>query len=124
MHSKGNAPTAEQKRWREEVRELGCIINGEKGGVEIHHVLGATAKHNKQPIGHEFILPLSTWYHRQCPTLNVTDHKHLFEANFGTQVALFNKLLTLYEFHYEKPVPLNPDVIQAIRDFEVKAVCV
>ncbi len=124
MQSKGNAPTEAQKQWREEIRELGCIICSEKGGVEIHHVLGATAKHNKVAIGHEFILPLSTWYHRECPTLNVTDHKHLFEANFGTQVELFNKLMDLYEFHYDKPVPLAAEVIDAIRDLEIKAVCV
>ncbi len=124
MQSKGNAPTTAQKLWREEVRALGCIISGEKGGVEIHHVLGATAKHNKVPIGHELILPLSAWYHRECPNQNVTDHKHLFEESFGTQVSQFNRLMELYEFHYEKPVPLPPEVIDAIRDLEIKAVCV
>ncbi len=124
MQSKGNAPTTAQKEWREEVRELGCIISGEKGGIEIHHVLGATAKHNKVPIGHEFILPLTPWYHRLNPVLNVTDNKHLFELNFDTQVGLFDKLMELYVFHYEKPVPLAPEVIDAIRDLEIKAVCV
>ncbi len=118
LQSKGNAPTAEQKRWREEVRELGCIISGEQGGVEIHHVLGATAKYNKEEIGHEFILPLTGWYHRENPVLNVTNNKNLFEANFGSQVSLFNRLLDLYEFHYERKPPLELSKINAIRELE------
>lgn len=74
MQSKGNSPTPKQKRWREEARELGCFISGEQGGIEDHHVLGATAKHNKEEIGHELILPLTVWYHREGPVLNVTSN--------------------------------------------------
>ena len=118
MQSKGNAPTAEQKRWREEVRELGCIISGEQGGIEIHHVLGATAKHNKEDIGHELILPLTAWYHREDPEQNVTDNKKIFEAIHGSQISLFNRLLDLYEFHYEKKPPLELSKINAIRELE------
>lgn len=118
MQSKGNAPSASQKQWREEVRALGCIITGEKDSVEIHHVLGTTAKHKKIDIGHWFILPLSEWYHRKNPALNVTDHKKLFEETFGNQVSLFDRLLEIYEFHYGKKPPLEDSVIWAIRDLE------
>lgn len=124
MQSKGNSPSASQKKWREEVRELGCIIERSKGGIEIHHVLGATAKHNKVVIGHWFILPLTGWYHRENPILNVTDNKKLFEANFGSQVELFIQLLELYEFHYEKPHPVPAEVVEAIQSLEQLAVCV
>ncbi len=122
MQSKGNAPTAAQKKWREEIRELGCIVHGDKGEIEIHHVLGATAKHNKVAIGHWFILPLTGWFHRLNPELNVTSRKRAFEINFGSQVSLFDKLMLQYEFVYEKCVPLDPEVIAAIRDLEVSGV--
>ena len=83
MQSKGNAPTVEQKRWREEVRELGCIISDEQGGVEIHHVLGATAKYNKEEIGHEFILPLTGWYHRENPSHNAAFWRSIEKVMLG-----------------------------------------
>lgn len=118
MQSKGNAPSASQLKWREEVRALGCVVSREKHGIEIHHVLGATAKHNRQPIGHWFILPLTSWYHRLNPVLNVTDHKKLFEANFGTQVVLFRQLLDLYRFQYNKEPPVPPEVLVAIFDLD------
>lgn len=118
MQSKGNAPIASQLKWREEVRDLGCVISREQYGIEIHHVLGATAKHNRQPIGHWFILPLTAWYHRENPILNVTDNKKLFEANFGSQVALFNRLLDLYRFQYDKEPPVPCEVLAAIGDLE------
>lgn len=118
MQSKGNNPTEKQAAWREEVRALGCILTGDKSSVEIHHVLGATAKHNKTDIGHWFILPLSGWYHRNSPNLNVTDHKKTFEETFGSQVSLFNRLLELYEFHYGVEPPVDDSVIRAIRDLE------
>lgn len=119
MQSKGNAPDASQKRWREEVRGLGCVISREPHNVEIHHVLGATAKHNKTPIGHWFILPLNAWYHRENPTLNVTENKRLFEAQFGSQVLLFKCLLDLYKFTYDKEPPVPKEVLAAINDLEI-----
>ena len=57
MRSKNNAPTAAQKKWRSKVADLGCVVCGSTQ-VQIHHVLGATAKHNKIHIGEWFILPL------------------------------------------------------------------
>ena len=47
---------AEQKKWMGTVADLGCILCG--GTAEIHHVAGRTAKQNKVPIGHAYILPL------------------------------------------------------------------
>ena len=122
MQSKGNAPSASQLKWREEVRSLGCVVSRDPYGVEIHHVLGATAKHNRQPIGHWFILPLTAWYHRENPVLNVTDNKKLFEVNYGSQVELFNQLLDLYRFTYDKEPAIPQAVITAINDLECDGV--
>lgn len=117
MQSKGNAPTAAQIKWREEVRALGCIVGMEKGPhIQIHHVLGATAKHNKVAIGHWYILPLTPWAHLDNPVLNVTHNKRLFEAQYGTQISLFKQLIKNYEFHYEKRAPVPEEVLAAIYD--------
>lgn len=62
MRSKGNAPTAAQKRWREAVRELGSVISGEP--AVIHHPVGATGKHNKVDIGHWWVIPLTDEEHK------------------------------------------------------------
>ena len=55
-------------RWRENVRSLGCVITHDPRCV-IHHPAGRTAKHQKTPIGHEFVLPVSHDIH-------VLIHKH------------------------------------------------
>lgn len=62
MRSKGNAPTAAQKRWREAVRELGSVISG--GPAVIHHPVGVTGKHNKVHIGHWWVIPLTDEEHK------------------------------------------------------------
>lgn len=118
MHSKGNAPTAEQKRWREDVRALGCIITGVVV-CEIHHCRGATFKHNKVPIGHWFILPLHPELHR-TGQLNVTDHKHRWEEVYGTQVELFMQVVQRYEQQHDRAAPVPPEVISAILDLDWK----
>lgn len=59
MHA---APTKSQKDWREIVRETGSIISGEP--AVIHHPAGRKAKHNKQPIGHYWLLPLADHEHK------------------------------------------------------------
>ena len=61
MKSKGNAPTAAQIRWRERVRKLGSIIDGDD--AVIHHAVGATGKHNKVAIGHYWVIPLTQEQH-------------------------------------------------------------
>jgi len=61
MQSKGNAPTAQQVRWRELVRSLGSIISNED--AVIHHCVGVTGKHNKVRIGHWWIIPLTNEEH-------------------------------------------------------------
>ena len=62
MQSKGNAPTAAQKRWREAVRDLGSIMSG--GPAVVHHAVGCSGKHNKVAIGHWWLIPLTDEEHK------------------------------------------------------------
>lgn len=62
MRSKGNAPNAAQKRWMEQVRDLGSVISG--GPAVIHHPVGVTGKHNKVHIGHWWLIPLTDEEHK------------------------------------------------------------
>ena len=63
-------------------------------GFQLHHVLGRSAKHNKVPIGHEFILPVPIDLHDVDSNhdLNVTHHKHSFTDAFGMQRNLFDSM--------------------------------
>ena len=61
-------PNAQQQRWREEVREHGSVISGRSLHTQIHHPAGRTAKHDKIPIGHAFVLPLAPDEHRLIDT--------------------------------------------------------
>ena len=71
---KVDQPNAEQKKWREQVRDLGCVVCGSEN-PEIHHVVGRTSKHNKVHIGHWFILPL-----------NHFNHKYLDQGSSGLEI--------------------------------------
>lgn len=56
-------PNAEQLAWRESVRRNGSIISG-LSNVEIHHVIGRTAKvKDVGNLGHWFILGLDRQEH-------------------------------------------------------------
>tara|TARA_R100001377_G_scaffold81214_1_gene60612 strand:- start:7 stop:357 length:351 start_codon:yes stop_codon:yes gene_type:complete len=108
MKSKGNAPTAAQKRWREAVRDLGSIISG--GPAVIHHAVGATGKHNKVEIGHEFILPLTEREHKDLHSgaiLNGFNRKE-FEKFFFKRVWR--------ELFYHKDIP-DEKILDAIMDY-------
>lgn len=99
MQSKGNAPTAAEKRYREEVRSLGCITCGISGReqvlpTEIHHIVGASAKDSGVRVGHLYLLPLCSGCHRTYHTKqdgrpNVTTEKQMFEKMYGEELELF-----------------------------------
>ena len=112
---KNNPPTAEQKRWREKVRAIGCIACGERMGTEIHHCAGRTAKHNKIAIGHWWILPLC----HGCHVLLTEGPDRLAEARFGfTFVGRWDLEKLLYAdlmTHFRDDVPL--DVLNSIYDY-------
>jgi hypothetical protein len=127
MQSKGNAPNAAQKKWMGQVADLGCITCGSQA-IQIHHVLGVTAKHNKISIGHWWILPL-----------NPFNHSYIGQGRFGLDMLkteagqrydeddkikpmslhdlekyLFGKVLRAIP---KEKWPFGDDVVQAIADW-------
>lgn len=106
MQSKGNAPTATQKRWREEVRALGSIISG--GPAVIHHCIGVTGRHNKIHLGNWWILPLTDEEHRN---IHRSQFRKMSEKNW------FVILIQKYTNIYGKPSPVPDDVYEAIREY-------
>ena len=82
MQSKGNAPTAQQKRWLQAVAEL-------SPGMQIHHPVGATAKiKGVGNIGHWWLVPVDEISHRDIHAgIFGKDRKvlekRIFEANLA-----------------------------------------
>ena len=88
---KTDPPNAAEKRWREMVREQGCIL-GYPGPVEIHHVVGRTAKHQKIEIGHWWILPVSPLAHAMVGGSRKQEQKDLFMEVCGNHVQMYGDL--------------------------------
>lgn len=114
MQSKGNRPNSAQKRWMDEVAAVGSIISGRKP-VELHHVVGFTAKFEKQHIGPWWILPLTTEEHRHIGTAQGTDELSRLKlgftmvGRFDYEKLLFSDLLT----HFSE-LPFSDEVLQSI----------
>ena len=66
-------------------------VNRQEYAPQLHHVVGRSAKQNKVPIGHYFILPIPFELHDGSSNhrLNVTHRKKAFTARFGMQRDLF-----------------------------------
>ena len=112
---------AAQKKWMDNITEwaqenIHLLYGHRYSGHEFqrHHVVGRSAKNNKVPIGHEFILPVPFVLHDVSSNhpLNVTHRKKAFTAKFGMQRDLFN---TMYYSMQDKgyTVP-SDDVLNAI----------
>lgn len=85
-------PTQKQeKEWLARITRYGCVATGETNDLELHHVLGRTAKQNKMHIGRIFVLPIAWRLHNPNSNdpLNVTRFKRAFTQAFGKQSALF-----------------------------------
>ena len=119
MQSKGNQPNAQQKRWREQVRELGCISCG-FAVAEIHHPAGATAKYNKTPIGHWWVLPLCNRCHGLCSCpddLSRSIWGFPLVGRWDMEKILFTEVLeNFYEGSADQEYP-PVDVVLAIKGF-------
>ena len=104
---------AKQKKWMADIAEwsicnVGLLYGEEYDGamVQLHHVLGRSAKHNKVAIGHWFILPVPFELHDVSSNHpdNVTHCKKAFIKRFGKQSDLFNKMaMIMDEQDYETP---------------------
>ena len=86
-----NTPTAAQKRFHSATISLGSVVDNERYRLQLHHVLGRTARHNKVRIGQWYVLPLNVQYHDVSSNheFNVTHRKKAFEAEFGQQAQLW-----------------------------------
>ncbi len=102
MQSK-NQPSAEQKRFRENLRNL-------YPGSVIHHCVGTTGKHNKIHIGHWWILA-------------VPDHEHKTvhasgKARKPYEKELFQSQMRMYFSRYSR-MPVPDEVLEAIEDYHL-----
>ena len=102
---RNSQPNAEEKRWRESVREQGCVLTGSP--AVIHHCVGRTARHNKVDIGHWWVIPLDPREHSFIHAMG--SHRKLYEK------ALF-RLVIASAMRLETPLP-SPDVLDAIFDY-------
>lgn len=114
---------AKQKQFMSDVAEWASEnIHKLYGGMymgahfQIHHVAGRSAKHNKVPIGHEFILPVPIELHdvHSNHPDNVTHFKKNFVKRFGNQRDLFFAMyLDMIANGYQVP---EVEIVEAIRD--------
>ena len=116
---------AAQKQWMSDIANfisevgLGFFYGEEYRGrtdFQLHHVLGRSAKHNKTPIGHEFIIPVPFELHDVSSNhaLNVTHNKKAFIATFDKQSFIFASMFDLMSEHgYSVP---SDKVYNAIMD--------
>ena len=117
MRSKGNAPTAAQKRWHDAVASLGSIISG--GPAVLHHAVGATAKHNKIHIGEWWVIPLTDeehkalhrgerpWWRGNDQWLDCDSRKEFEKSAFVLVTCFFN----------EKAYGVTKEIRDAIQDY-------
>ncbi|HHZ95115.1 MAG TPA: hypothetical protein EYN67_06045 [Flavobacteriales bacterium] len=113
---------AKQKQWMKDIAEWAenniQILYGNEWSnkpIQLHHVLGRSAKHNKVAIGHEFVLPVPFVLHdvsSDHPS-NVTHYKHKFTDKYGKQRDLFLQMIEdMRDYGYELP---PYDVCESIR---------
>ena len=116
MQSK-NQPNAAQIRWRESVRDVGSIVSGLKP-CEIHHVVGCSGKHNKQHIGHYWLLPLTKHEHeflrRNLDEFSREKYGFSFVGSKDLEKLLFADLLTHF---MEQDLPFSEDELDAIFEY-------
>jgi|TARA_R110000851_G_scaffold326213_1_gene494663 hypothetical protein len=113
---------AAQKQWMNDIAEwannnnLGLLYDYDNGrGIQLHHVMGRSAKQNKTPIGHWFIIPIPFDLHDvgSSHMHNVTHHKHSFTNRFGNQRDLFNDMVNDMRMEMYQLPPT--EVLEAIR---------
>ena len=83
--------------------------------IQRHHVVGRSAKHNKTPIGHEFVIPVPYELHDVLSNHkdNVTHYKKRFVDRFGTQRSIYAKLIeAMVENGYAVP---DTNILEAIQ---------
>jgi len=109
-----------QKQWMKDISEwaednIGALYQGYVNApFQLHHVVGRSAKHNKVPVGHEFIIPVPIELHdvNSNHPLNVTHNKKKFVGEFGSQSSIFQIMILAMEYEgYDVP---NMEVYNSI----------
>lgn len=90
---------AAQRKWMSDVAEwaevnIDLIYDG-ANSIQLHHVLGRSAKHNKIAIGHWFIIPVPYHLHDVSShhPESVTHCKKEFVKSFGNQRDIFRDMV-------------------------------
>ena len=114
---------AKQRQWMSDIAEwandggISFVFGIEStSSIQLHHVLGRSAKHNKIHIGHEFIIPVPYELHDVDSNHheNVTHRKKAFIKRFGTQSSIYQVLISCMEMDgYTVP---SMDIYSAIMD--------
>ena len=89
-------PTAEQQRYHEQVREVGCIVSGRKP-VALHHVRDGLGMGQK--VDHWRVIPLHYDFHQSEAAGAISLHgspKEFIEA-YGSESGLEHKLKMILE---------------------------
>ena len=124
MKSKGNAPTAAQKKFWDELVKMGCLLTGDE--AEIDHLVGASVKANGENIGNWWVIALSPGPHR-INTINRTSaedkfigywcNPDLWDSSAGHKKELFLAQCVRYKLYYKKPLPFDLSVLESILDY-------
>lgn len=112
MINKKPSPKVE-KAWLSRVAEHGCVVT-RQSNIQLHHCVGREGKQDKFHIGRWFVLPLEFELHdiRGKDPCNVTNHRHAFTSQYGSQMALFQKMC--WDLEEEGPLPFKAEVMEAI----------
>ena len=110
-----------QKQWMSDIadwasRNMDLFYDGDTSQVQLHHVLGRSAKHNKVAIGHWFVIPVPFYLHdvSSCHPENVTHCKKSFVRRFGNQRDLFRDMVN--DMRMEMYAIPPTDVLNSIED--------
>lgn len=92
-------PNQAEKDFQGWLKQQPCCITG-ANGVQVHHCVGSTGRHNKVLIGHWFCLPLS-------PSMHEKYHSgtKAWRINYGLQCDHWLTLAVQYERETGKEVP-------------------
>ena len=122
MRSKGNSPTAAQKKWWSELVDMGCLVS-DSDGAEIDHLVGSSVQANGENIGNWWVIALSPEAHRVGANSR-TSKGYLFSKVFCNndlwddyKKELFLASCTRYMVYYNKPLPFSSDILQSIMGY-------
>ena len=102
---------SEEKRFHAFTKESDCIVCGNPAPSIVHHCMGSTYKHNKQLIGHWFVIPLC----QMCDDVVTHGSRRKFKDEFDLQGDYWQKHHANYAFqniNYIAPL----EIIESIRD--------